>query len=279
MNIDKKLLFKLRKQTGMGMLDCKKALETSQGDFDKALDWLAEKGKKIAIKKAGRDIEEGMIFQKIHSNGQVGVLLALGCETDFVAATERFAQLGEQIMDIALTQKPAHKEDLLNAKDAQGTSVQEHITLHIGRLGENISLPEYHLLEAPLLGTYIHTGGKLGAIVALNQEGTTPELQQVAKDLALHIVATNPLSIDEKHMDPELLAKEKSLIQEQLQADNKPQEIKDRIATGKMKKFLNEHTLLAQPFIKEESLTCQAHLAKIHPDLAVLDYRRIHIDT
>lgn len=277
--LDKKLILKLKKKTGLGMLDCKKALEEAGGDFPKAIALLAERSKHLAHKKLGRSIEQGIIFSKTNAEKNTGILMALGCETDFVARNEAFTQLAHKIIDAGLSQKPADKSSLLATKLPNGNSVEEEIIQQIGTLGENITIEESYLLEGPLLASYIHTGSKLGAMVVLNQAATTPAIQQAAEDMALHVVAMNPLAVDEKGIAPEVLTKERATIDEELQKENKPQEIKEKIAAGKMKKFISAHTLLAQPFFKDETISCQTYLNGVSSGLTLTNFKRIAIDS
>ncbi len=276
--IDKKLILKLKKKTGLGILNCKKALQEAKGDFQKAITLLVQKSKHLAHKKLEKSIDQGMVFTKINPQKDTGILMALGCETDFGTSSEIFLQLAHEILDTALTHKIPHKSSLLATKMPNGNTVQEQIIQQIAALGENISIEEFHLLEAPLVASYIHTGNKLGAIAALNQAATTASIQEAAKDIALHIVAMNPLAIDQKGIAPELLAQQQASIREDLEKENKPPHIKERIAEGKLKKFITAHTLLHQPFVKDETMTCQTYLHQASPGLSPIHFKRIAID-
>ncbi|MEM9737563.1 MAG: translation elongation factor Ts [Bacteroidota bacterium] len=272
--IEKKTLLKLRKQTGLGMLVCKRALAEASGDFSQAIDILRKQGKKIANKKLGREIEQGAIFTQTNSNQTAAVLIGLGCETDFVAKSDIFVHLSHYIADVALAQKPTTKEKLLQLKGNRET-VQEEIMNVIGMLGENISLEEYYLVEGPLVAGYVHTGNKLGAIIALNQAGDTQEKIQAAKDMALQVVASDPLAVNEEGIDPVVIAREKEEVARELADSTKSEQVKKQIAEGRIRKFVEKNTLLAQPFVKDEEITNQAYLTKVAADLSVTTFKRV----
>ena len=274
--IDKKLLLKLRKQTSLGMQVCKKALEEANGDFDKAIDILRKQGKKIAHKKLGREIEQGAILAKNNEEQTVGVLIGLGCETDFVAKNETFMQLCDYIADVALTYRPATKDELLACQGSKET-VKDEIMNLMGVVGENIALAEYHLCEGPLVGSYVHTGNKLGAIVVLNQVGDSQAKLQAAKDMALQVVASDPLAIDAAGVSPTIIEKEQELVRKELAQDSKPEEVKQKIEQGRIKKFLERSTLLTQAFVKDESLNNQDYLKTIAPNFSVIKFKRASV--
>ena len=278
-NITAQEVNKLRQITGSGMMDCKNALVEAEGDFDKAIDILRKKGQKIAAKRSDRDANQGAVIAKTTADNSFGVVILLGCETDFVAKNEEFVAFATKIADIALAQKPHDSETLSALAMEDGRKISEHITDMIGKIGEKIELAAYEFIEAPVVSAYIHLGNKLATLVGLNKSlSNAPEC---AKDLAMQVAAMNPVAISKETVDPALIAKEMEIAVDQIKEDpkfaNKPAEMLEKIAQGKIEKFLKENTLLNQEFIKDGSITVAEYLQKSDKDLTAIDFKRVMI--
>ena len=264
---------KLRKMTGAGMMDCKKALEEAGGDFDKAVEFLRKKGQKVAAKRADRETSEGQVFTTVE--GQKGYLLALGCETDFVAKNQDFQDFGKAVLDAAVKGDIASAEELMKA-DMGGNSVEEKLTDYIGKIGEKIEITSYERVEGDAVQDYIHSNGKLGVLLAF--EGVNgSDLSEVAKDISMQIAAMNPIAIDKEGVPQEVIDRELEIGREQAVAEGKPEHIIDKIAQGKLGKYFKEHTLLEQAFVKDSKVAVKKVLADVNKDLKIKDFKRISL--
>lgn len=233
----------LRSRTGVGILACKEALEEAQGDEEKAIELLRKRGIAQAAKKAARDQAEGLIFLQ-EGDGKAALLL-LRCETDFVARDENFQALGKRLADILFAK--GH-----NALESAAAAALPAI---VQNTGENITLGETHVIEAPVLGCYLHTNGKIGVAVGL-RSGT----RELARDAAMHAAAMNPLYVRPEEAPADLLAQERDIWAAQLAKEGKPPQIQEKIMLGKERKFREEHALLSQPFAKDPTKTVGQHL-------------------
>ena len=275
--MDKKAILKLKQATQARIIDCKQALEESNGNFEKAIIWLRKKGQQIAIKRIGNSVDKGGIFAKVNTDNSLGIMLSLGCETDFVARNELFEKLGDTLLNFALQNQCKNVEDLLKLKKDQAT-IQEYIREVSATLGENILIKEYAILTGTLIAAYIHTGNRIGSLIALNTK-PSPTTLEVARNLAMQIVVSDPISIDENTLDPIILAREKIIIEEELQKAGKPKAIAEKIAQGKLSKFITEATLLPQPFMKDNTQTVGQYLKSIDPKLSIIDFKRFFVNT
>lgn len=265
---------KLRKQTGAGMMDCKNALVEANGDFDAAIDVLRKKGQKVAAKRGDRDANEGLVIAKSTTDGKKAILLVVNCETDFVAQNDEFGVFANTILDAAIENSPASLEALKDLKfNGEALSIGEKILEQTGVIGEKIDVSAYEAIEADEVIAYNHPGNKLASIVGLNKNGAP--IQEVGKQIAMQIAAMDPLAIDEKGISPEIIEKEMALGREQALAEGKPENIVDKIAEGKVRKFLKENTLLNQPSIRDNKKTISQVLKEIESDLAITDFKRI----
>jgi elongation factor Ts len=266
---------KLRKMTGAGMMDCKKALTEADGDFEAAIDLLRKKGQKVSASRADRKASEGAIFVKTDANGHEGVLIALNCETDFVARNEEFQALGVEILEQAASQNPGSIDELMALSSGDLTLGEKVIGL-IGKIGEKIEISAYERLEADKVITYIHAGSKLGVLVAL--EGSNGlDVDIAGRDVAMQIAAMNPVAVDKDQVDSTIVEREIAIGREQAIAQGKPENIVDKIAAGKLNKFFKENTLLNQTFVKDNSLTVSRYLESVKQGLTVKDFRRVSI--
>jgi len=266
---------KLRQLTGVGMMDCKKALTEAGGDFDKAIELLRKKGQKVAAARAGRATTEGLVLAQVNEASNYGVVIALSCETDFVAKNEAFQQLAQHMMEAALVHQPADLEALTKLAVA-GLTIQAQITELIGKMGENIALSAYETLSSAVVVPYIHTGSKLGVLVGL-QGGTGEKVIEAGKDVAMQIAAMNPMAVDKDGVDATVVEQELAIAREQASNEGKPPAMLEKIAQGRLNKFFKDNTLLSQPFVKDNALTVAQYLAKVAPSLTVADFKRVSV--
>jgi len=259
---------KLRKATGAGMMDCKKALQEAEGDFEKAKDIIREKGQAIANKRADREAKEGIVLTKVE-NGN-GFILALNCETDFVAKTDKFIQFAQSIIDVAV-QNCASSIDEVKKLQINGTTVEDLIHEQIGVIGEKIDIPFYQKVEAPYINAYIHNGNKLASVVLFNKK---PENEQVAHDVAMQVAAMNPIAVDKEDVPKDIIDREMEIAKEQARNENRPENLLEKIAMGKMNKFYQETTLLNQQFIREHKMTVRDYIKQNDSDLQILKFVR-----
>ena len=263
----------LRQLTGAGMMDCKKALVEAQGDIDKAIEFLRKKGQKIAASRAGRDTTEGISFGKVNEESTYGVIIALSCETDFVAKNELFIQMGRSILDLALSERPSDLDELKQLT-IDGKTIQEGITELIGKMGENITLSNFETLQGDAVVPYTHTGNKLSVLVAF--EGAKGEqIIEAGRDVAMQIAALNPIAIDKDGITPEVIEKELEIAREQASQEAKNSVILENIAQGRLNKFFKENTLLNQVFVKDNSVTVGKYIEKLNSNLKIIQFKRV----
>lgn len=275
MAITAKEVNELRKMTGAGMMDCKKALTEADGDYDKAIDILRTKGQKVSASRADRDAKEGVVFIKTNADSTESVLIALACETDFVAKNEEFQLVGNKIAEIAYEQNPASIE-ALTALQFDTLTVGEKLTQLVGKIGEKIEVKFYERLTGEVVIPYIHAGSKLGVLVALaNTNGTA--VVDAGKDVAMQIAAMRPIAVSKDSVDQATIDHELAIGREQALAEGKPEQILDKIAQGKLNKFFQESTLLSQKFVKDNSMTVEQYLNGIQNGLTVTEFKRIAI--
>ncbi|MDL2282470.1 translation elongation factor Ts [Parabacteroides sp. OttesenSCG-928-G06] len=263
---------KLRKMSGAGMMDCKNALAESEGDFDKAMEIIRKKGQAVAAKRSDRDAAEGCVLAQ--DNGEFAAVVALKCETDFVAKNEEFVALTQSILNVALDKKPASLEELLAAPLTDGRAIQDHITDRIGVTGEKMELGFYEFVNAAYTVSYIHPGNKLATIVAFNQ---TVE-RQVARDVAMQVAAMNPVAVRPEEVEQKIIDQEMDIARDKARQAGKPENLLDRIAEGAMQKFYKENTLLSQEFVKDNKLTIADYLKQQDKELTVVAFKRITLN-
>ncbi len=266
---------KLRQMTGAGMMDCKKALEEANGDFEAAIDILRKKGQKVSASRAGRDAAEGAVAIAITADNKTGVMVALNCETDFVGKNEEFIATANKFAAVALDKQPNSLEELL-ALELEGRPIQDHITDMVGKIGEKIEISSYEKLTGESIASYIHLNNKLGVLVALNKpaEGNVAE---AAKDVTMQIAAMHPVALDKEDISTDLINREMEIAREQARAEGKPDNMLDRIAEGKLNKFYKESTLLNQEFVKDNSKSIRQMLDSVEKGLTVTAFKRVEI--
>ncbi|GAB4141646.1 MAG: translation elongation factor Ts [Bacteroidia bacterium] len=262
---------KLRTLTGAGMMDCKKALTETNGDFEAAIDLLRKKGQKVAANRSDRDAKEGLVIAK--SNGTRGVVIVLNCETDFVAKNEDFGKVAETMATIALEAKPADLNALLALPYGDSMTVNEKVVEQVGKIGEKIELSRYEQLENGKVVAYNHPGNKLACIVAFNK----PADDTMAKDVAMQVAAMAPVAVDKDDVDTTTLERELEIAREQVRAEGKPEDMVEKIAQGKLNKFYKESTLLNQEFIKDSKKSIRQYITESDKELTVTGFKRISL--
>lgn len=265
---------KLRQMTGAGMMDCKKALVEANGDFTRAQEIIREKGKLIAAKRSDRETTEGAVIALTNADNTKGILTCLGCETDFVAKNEEFQNLAHEIANTALANMPADLAALMTCKIKNGETVEEAITQQTGKSGEKHAVPFYGKVEAPFVGTYIHTNGKVATIVGFSKAIDA----HTAKEIAMQITAMNPVSITKDDCPKEVIEKELEIYREQIAQEGKPAEMVEKIALGKLGKFYKENTLEEQTFVKDGKISVKEYLKTIDPAVKVVAFKRFSLN-
>ena len=265
---------KLRRVTLAGMMDCKKALEESEGNFDKAIEIIRKKGQAVANKRADKEASEGVVLSKVSSDGTAGAMIVLNSETDFVAKNADFMALANKILDIAVIKKPGSLDEL-KSLPMDGDKVGEKVVEYVGIIGEKLDLSYYEKIEAAHVQAYIHPGNRLATLVGFTKSGANV---QVYKDVAMQIAAMNPVAVDKDFVKPETIAQELEIGKEQARRDGKPEEMLDKIAQGKLAKFFKESTLLNQDFIKDNKMTIKQYLQSASKDLTVTEFKRYSLN-
>lgn len=264
---------KLRKATGAGMMDCKKALTEAEGDFDAAVSIIRKKGMAIANKRADREATEGVVLAKVSEDKKTGAMITLNCETDFVAKNENFVAFATSILDLALANKPADLE-ALKALEMDGRTVEAHVTEQTGVIGEKIDLSVYETIEAEAAIAYIHAGNKLATLIGFNKEVE----DQMGRDVAMQAAAMAPIAIDQKDVAEDVVAKELEIGKEKARLEGKPEQMLDKIAQGRLGKFFKEVTLLNQDFVKDGKKSVKQYLAEADKDLTVVAMKRFTLN-
>ena len=263
---------KLRKTTGAGMMDCKKALVEANGDFDSAIEILRKKGQKVAAKRADRESSEGVAIAISNKENTTAVGIVLACETDFVGKNADFIELAHKIAEIGLTCNS--KEDLLKASLGE-MSVEEKLIEQTGVIGEKIQINDFARIDANYVGTYIHAGNKISSLVGFSEKADNIEV--AGKDVAMQIAAMNPIALDENSVDAMVIEKEIEIAKDQLRAEGKPEEMLDKIAQGKLKRFFKDNTLVHQAFIKDSKVSVSQYLSSYNNDLTITSFNRVSI--
>lgn len=272
MSITASMVKELRERTGAGMMDCKKALTQTEGDMDKAVDFLREKGLAAAAKKASRVAAEGVVEAYVSEDAKVGVIVEINCETDFVAKTDNFQEMVSAIAAHIAKTNPADV-DTLNASEIEaGKTVADLVTASIAKIGENISLRRFarYEVEDGMVAAYIHAGGKIGVLV--NLKGGNAEL---GKDIAMHVAAANPSYLNREQVPTAELEHEKAVLSEQARNEGKPEKIIEKMVTGRIQKYYKEVCLLDQEFVKDPDFTV-AKLAAAN-NTEIVDFARFQL--
>lgn len=266
---------KLRQQTGAGMMDCKNALVEANGDFEAAIDILRKKGQKIAAKRGDNDAKEGIILAQASEDGQSGVILALNCETDFVAKNEGYVSLVQSLIDIALAHKPADADALKALKYDDRLTVDEKITEQIGVIGEKLDLSSYAVVNAAKVVAYNHPGNQLATLVGFSADGA--DMNEVGRQVAMQVAAMNPIAIDKSGVDQNTIDRELEIGKELAIQEGKPADMAEKISQGRLNKFFKENTLLSQQFIRDDKLTVEQFLENTATGLTVTEFKRFSL--
>lgn len=261
---------RLRKVTMAGMMDCKKALEESNGDFDKAIEIIRKKGQAVANKRADRDATEGVVLSKVNVNGKAGAMIVLNSETDFVAKNAEFIALATKILDLALAKTPSNLDELKDLP-MENANVGDKVTEFVGIIGEKMELAYYEKIEAAHVQAYIHPGNRLATLVGFSKAGLDI---QVYKDIAMQVAAMNPVAVDKDDVPAKVIAQEIEIGKEQARRDGKPEEMLEKIAQGKLTKFYKESTLLNQEYVKDNKMTIRQYLQSVDKQLTVTAFKR-----
>ncbi|MFM1912700.1 MAG: hypothetical protein RIR51_538 [Bacteroidota bacterium] len=267
---------KLRQMTGAGMMDCKKALTESNGDFEAAVDILRKAGQKVAAKRAENATNEGVVLIAQNDDLSNAKLVALACETEPVAKVEDFNNLAKNILDAAVKSDAKNTDELLAQPLADGRTVNDHIIDLTGKIGEKITLTSYENLSSEKVITYIHSNNKIGVLVAFsNVQGA--DVVETGRDIAMQITAMKPVALDKDGVDAATIEREIEVGKEQARAEGKPEAMLEKIAIGKLEKFYKESTLLNQQFVKDSSINVKQLLENTQKGLTITSFKRISL--
>lgn len=261
---------KLRQQTGAGMMDCKKALEESNGDFEAAIDYLRKKGAKVAANRQDRDAKEGVVLAKTTADNKKAVVICVNCETDFVAKNADFIAFTETVANIALEKAPATIDALKALSFDNNITIGDKLMEQVGKIGEKIDVGYYQSVSAEHIIAYIHPGNRLAVAVGFNKSVSA----EVAKNIAMQAAAMAPVAIDKDDVDASTIERELDIAREQVRAEGKPEDMVEKIAQGKLNKFYKESTLLNQEFFIDNKVTVRQYLQGVEKDLTVTAFKR-----
>jgi elongation factor Ts len=261
---------KLRKATGAGMMDCKKALVEAGGDFDTAIEFLRKKGQKVAANRADRDSSEGAVIARVNDDATAGVIVSVNCETDFVAKNESYVTLANHFADVALTHDSL--ESFL-AADFNGMSVADKLTEQTGVIGEKIEIGGFEHIKGAFVGSYIHAGNKIATLTSLSAR--VDGAAEVAKNVAMQAAAMNPIALNEEGVDAATIEKEIEIAKDQLRQEGKPEAMLDNIAKGKLKRFFKDNTLVNQAYIKDGKQRVSDYVKSVNTGLTVTGFKRV----
>ncbi len=261
---------KLRQQTGAGMMDCKKALEENEGDFEKAVDYLRKKGAKVAANRGDRETKEGVVLAKTTTDHKTGILIWITCETDFVAINADFIAFANSIADIALAKHAKTKEEILTLSYNNDITVGDKFMEQVGKIGEKIEVGYYEVITAEKVAAYIHPGNRVSVIVGFNKDIA----DEAARNVAMQAAAMAPVALDKEGVTPEMLERELEIAREVIRAEGKPEDMVEKIAQGKIAKFYKESTLLNQEYIKDNKMNVLQYLQSIDKGLTATAFKR-----
>ncbi|MBS1934067.1 MAG: elongation factor Ts [Bacteroidetes bacterium] len=269
---------KLRQTTGAGMMDCRKALVESDGDFEKAIDYLRKKGQKVAALRSDREAKEGVIIATTTADNKTGFITTLACETDFVAKNSDFVAFAQSIIDVAVKNNVKSLEELL-AANLGGVTVADKINDQVAKIGEKIQLTRFERVDAEGVAAYIHGAYRMGVLVGLTKN--TPAVLEAGKDVAMQIAAMKPVAVDADSVPAEIVERERSIVTEQIKNDpkmaGKPDAMIEKIADGKLNAFFKENTLTAQAYVKDASKTVGDYLKSVDATVKVTEFKRVQL--
>lgn len=263
---------KLRQMTGAGMMDCRKALTETNGDFEAAIDWLRKQGQKVAAKRSDREAKEGVVIAQTTADNKTGIVVCISCETDFVSKNTDFVAFAQSIADAAIANNVKSAEEL-NEVSINGAKVADLVNDKLASIGEKIGISKFERVDAPFVSAYIHGAYRLGVLVGMDKEAV-----EAGKDVAMQIAAMNPVAVDAGSVPADVVAREKAIVMDVMKQDpkmaGKPEEMLAKIAEGKMNAFFKEQTLTAQAFVKDGSKTVADYL-KESGDVKVQEFKRV----
>jgi elongation factor Ts len=272
MNITAAQVNELRKLTGAGMMDCKNALKESEGDMEKAIDYLRKKGQKMAAKRADREATEGVVIAKVSADQQFGAIVMINCETDFVAKNEDFVKYVSAVAELAVQNRVKDVEQLKNL-ELNGRKVADTVVDQTGVIGEKIDLGTFRFIEAPVVASYIHPGNRLATLLGLSKQ--FDNAAQIGREIAMQVAAMDPVAVDEADVPTDVIKREIEIGMDQARQEGKPEAMLEKIAHGKLNKFYRENTLLNQDFVRDTKKTVRAYLADTDKDLTVVAFHRV----
>jgi len=275
MNITATDVNKLRQMTGAGMMDCKKALQESEGDFEKAIDYLRKKGQKVAGKRADRDANEGFIVAKVAEDQSFAAVVMINCETDFVGKTEEFKQFAKDILEAGVN-KRVHSVQELMPLLIGGTTIEQKLNDMLGKTGEKMTIAHWEVIEAPVAFAYNHHGNRLATILGMSPKDGKNVLV-VGYELAKQVAAMNPVAVDKEDVPRSIIDREIEIGKDQARQEGKPEEMLEKIATGKLNKFFKDSTLMNQEYIKDTKKTCAQYIAENDKNMKVTGFRRLQL--
>lgn len=266
---------KLRQATGAGMMDCRKALTETNGDFEAAIDWLRKQGQKVAAKRSDREAKEGVVIAQTFPGNKSGIIVCISCETDFVSKNADFVAFAQSIADAAVANNVQSAEALME-QDVNGSKVSDLINDKLASIGEKIGISRFERMDAPFVASYIHGANRMGVLVGLSEN-----LPEAGKDIAMQIAAMNPVAVDPESVSKEMVERERNIVIDQMKEDpkmkGKPEEMIAKIAEGKLNAFFKEQTLMAQPFVKDNGKTVREYLQGIDAKASVTAFTRVAV--
>lgn len=271
-NITASIVNELRKRTGVGMMDCKKALVECDGDMDKAIDYLREKGQKLAAKRADRDASEGVVLATVNEDKTFAAVIMMNCETDFVAKNESFIAFTKEVLDAAVKARLKSLEEVM-AMTLNGVTVENLVIDQIAKIGEKITLSHFMPIEAVAAYAYTHPGNRMASVVGLSKTGFDEE----GKEMAMQVIAGRPVALNKETVPQEIINREMDIYRAQVREEGKPEDMVEKIAEGKLNKFFKESTLLSQEYTREAKVTVEAHLKSVDKDLTITAFQRAEL--
>jgi elongation factor Ts len=256
MSISAKQVKELRDATGVGMMDCKKALKEADGDFDEAVNILRKKGEKVAGKRSGKEADEGLVVTALSDDHSVGAIVEVNCETDFVARTDDFQEFADRVAEIVLSERPDDLDALKEATYKDDATVEDELVALTGKIGEKLAVRRFDILESDdgQIISYIHPGSKLGVLVEVDGDG---DLEEAGRDVAMQIAALEPIAVTREEVPDDVKEEEREVAREAALNEGKPEHVIDQIVDGKLDRFFEDHVLLEQAFVKDSSMSVQ----------------------
>jgi len=265
---------KLRKMTGAGMMDCKKALVEAEGDLEMAIDVLRKQGQKVAAKRADRQAGEGAVLAACNADNTRGTIISLNCETDFVAKNDSFVAIASDILKVAVDHSPASHADLLALPFDAVMSVNEKLIEQTGVIGEKLEISFFEMVEAPFVAFYIHAGNKLATLIGLNHTA-----EEAGRNIAMQAAAMSPLALKRDEVSQEAIDRELEVGKDLARQEGKPEEMLERIAQGRLNKFFKESTLEEQEYIKDSKMSVGQYLKSVNKDLGLTAFKRVALQS